>query len=329
MEPNINEAAEEIKEEAAEEVKRTPPERARGTTETMADYAAELEDSLKRIHAGDVMKATVVSFDELGVTADLDYYAPGKIPAEEMSADPAFSVMSDVQIGDEFMAVVTNVDDGSGNIVLSKKQADSEYAWDKLQEMKDNRTLITGKIAGVTRSGAVLYVEGVRSFIPASKLDLKYVEDTEPYLGRTVNVLISEVDKDNKKLILSAKELLTEAALAKREENVKKLQVGSIVEGTVETIKEYGAFVDIGNDMSGLLHISQITDHRINHPSAVLKEGQKVTVMITKIENGKISLSMTAIKDAKEAEAEEEARGYKNEYVPNNPFAALLKDIKL
>ena len=297
--------------------------------ESMDDYAAELEDSLKRIHAGDVMDATVVAFDEEGVTVDLNYYAPGKIAAGEMSADPNFSVMSNVNIGDQFKAVVLQVDDGSGNIVLSKKEADQDWAWDKLTRMMEDKTMITGKIADVSRAGATLYVEGVRGFIPASKLDIKYVEDTAPYLGRTVNVLISEVDEEQHKLILSAKEILTEAALQKRSEGVKKLQVGSVVTGTVESLKDYGAFVDIGDGITGLLHISEISEKRIKHPKVVLKEGQQISVMIMKVEDGKISLSMKAIAAAQAEEVEEEAHEYRSEYIPNNPFAALLKDIKL
>ena len=297
--------------------------------ETMDDYAQELEDSLKRIHAGDVMEATVVAFDEEGVTVDLDYYAPGRIPAENMSADPFFSCMSDVNIGDQFKAIVTQVDDGSGNIILSKKDADQEYAWEKLQKMKEDRTLISGKISGVSNAGATMYVEGIRGFIPASRLDIRYVEDTEPYLGKQVNVLIHDIDEEGHRLILSAKELLTEAALQKKSEDIKQFKVGSIVKGKVETLKDYGAFVDIGNGISGLLHISQISDKRIKHPKAVLAPGQEIDVMITKIENGKISLSMKAVGESQEQEIEEEASEYKSEYVPNNPFADLLKDINL
>lgn len=315
------------------EVVQTMPRREHGTTETMDDYAQELEDSLRRIHAGDIMDATVVAFDEEGVTVDLDYYAPGRIPAEEMSADPSFSVMSDVNIGDTFKAVVKQVDDGSGNIILSKKDGDLEFAWDSLVQMMEDQTLISGKIVDVLKSGAIMYVEGIRGFIPASKLDLKYVEDTAPYLGKKINVLISEADPEEHKLILSAKELLTEAAIQKRSEQVKKLTVGSIVEGTVESLKEYGAFVNIGNDVTGLLHVSQISDKKIKHPKVALSVGQRINVMITKIENGKISLSMKAVHDAAqeadEQEAEEEAARYRSEYVPNNPFAALLKDIKI
>lgn len=302
-------------------------------TESMDDYAQELEDSLRRIRAGDVMDATVVAFDEEGVTVDLDYYAPGRIPAEEMSADPSFSVMSDVTVGETFKAVVKQVDDGSGNIILSKKEGDMEFAWDRLVQMMEEKTLISGKIVEVIKSGAIMYVEGIRGFIPASKLDLKYVEDTEPYLGKKINVLISEADPEDHKLILSAKELLTEAAIARRSENVKKLSVGSVVKGTVESLKEYGAFVNIGNDVTGLLHVSQISDRKIKHPKVALSVGQQIDVMITKIEDGKISLSMRAVKEAAQAadeqEALEEAAEYKSEYVPNNPFAALLKDIKL
>ena len=297
--------------------------------ESMDDYSKELEDSLKRIHAGDCMDATVVAFDEEAVTVDLNYYAPGKIMAEDMSDDPTYSVMSCVNIGDQFKAIVKQVDDGAGNILLSKKEADVEYAWEKLVEMKENKTLITGKVAETNGAGAIMYVEGIRGFIPASKLDIRFVEDTSTYQGKTINVLISEVDEDSHRLILSAKELLMEAALQKKSESVKQLKVGSVVTGTVETLKEYGAFVDIGDGITGLLHISEISEKRIKHPKVVLHVGQEIQVMITKVEDGKISLSMKAITQAEEEAAEAEASEYISEYVPNNPFAALLKDIKL
>ncbi len=298
-------------------------------TESMDDYTEEIDASLQKIYPGDVMNCTVVAVDETAVSVDLDYYAPGKIPAEEMSADPLFSVFTDVQIGDTFKAIVQSPDDGSGNIILSKKEADAEFAWEKLEELKEAETVISGTISGVTNNGAVLYVEGIRGFIPASKLALKYVEDTNPYLGKPVSVRIAEVDKGRKKLILSAKELLIEEAAEKKLAAVSKLSVGSVFEGTVEKIMDYGAFVNIGNDLSGLLHISEISENRIAHPKAVLKPGQKVKVKIIRVENGKISLSMKAAREAEEEILNEEATEYKSEYVPNNPFADLLKNIKL
>ena len=297
--------------------------------ESMDDYTAEIDASLQKIYPGDVMDCTVVAVDETAVSVDLDYYAPGKILPEEMSADPLFSVFTGVQIGDRFKAIVQQADDGAGNIILSKKEADKEFSWEKLEQMKEEKTVISGTVSGITNSGAILYVEGIRGFIPASKLDLKYVEDVNPYLGKPVRVIITEVDKIRSKLILSAKELLVEAAAEKKLEEMKRLSVGSVMEGTVEKIMDYGAFVDIGNGLSGLLHVSEISEKRIAHPKAVLKNGQKVEVTIIRIENGKISLSMKAAKEAEEEELNEEATEYKTEYVPNNPFADLLKDIKL
>lgn len=294
--------------------------------ESMDDYKTEVDSSLRKIYEGDVMEGEVIAFNEHGVILDLSYYATGRVPADEMSADPAFNIMTDVQIGDRFQAVVKAVDDGKGNILLSKKAAESEYSWDKLRKLKEEETVISGTVTEVVRSGAIMYVEGIRGFIPASKLDYKYVEDTAPYLGRQLNVRVFEVDEDRQKLILSAKELAAAAYVEQQAQNVSRLSVGSIVTGTVEKLQNYGAFVDLGDGISGLLHVSEISDKRINHPKAVLREGQSVEVMIIRIENGKVSLSMKALQAAKEQEVEEEAHEYKSEYVPNNPFADLLKD---
>ncbi|MBQ9032227.1 MAG: S1 RNA-binding domain-containing protein [Parasporobacterium sp.] len=294
--------------------------------ESMEDYSRELESSLRKIHEGDVMEGEVIAFNEHGVILDLSYYATGRVPVEEMSADPSFNIMTDVQIGDRFQAIVKSVDDGKGNILLSKKAAETEYSWDILKRMKEEKTVITGTVSETVRAGAIMYVEGIRGFIPASKLDVKYVEDTSPYLGRKLSVQVFEVDEERQKLILSAKELATQAYMEQQEASISRLQVGSIVQGTVESLQNYGAFVDLGDGISGLLHISEISDTRIAHPKAVLRTGQTVSVMIRKIENGKVSLSMKAVQEAKEQETEEEAREYRSEYVPNNPFADLLKD---
>jgi len=294
--------------------------------EKMEDYADELNSSLRRIYPGDIMEGEVIAFNEHGVILDLNYYATGRVPADEMSADPAFSIMTDVKIGDRFKAVVKTVDDGKGNILLSKKAAEAESSWDNLRKLKEDGTIVSGTISETVRSGAIMYIEGVRGFIPASKLDVKYVEDTSPYLGRRMNVKVFEADEERDKLILSAKEIMTEKYVEQQAQNISRLSIGSIVKGTVESLQNYGAFVDIGDGISGLVHISEISDKRINHPKAVLRVGQQVDVMITKIENGKVSLSIKAIEAAKEQEAEEEAHEYRSEYVPNNPFADLLKD---
>ena len=293
-------------------------------TETMEDYKEELEKSFRQIHVGDVLEGTVIDVDETGVLMDLDYYAPGRIPVEEMSADPHFDIMDAVRIGDRYSATVKRRDDGHGNIILSKKDADNELSWEKLKRMMEEKAVITGKITETVRGGAILYVEGIRGFIPASKLALAYVEDPSEYLHRTVEVQVADVDEEDRRLVLSAKELLQAKAIEEKNQRIARLAVGNIVEGTVETIKEYGAFVDIGDGISGLLHISQISAQRIKHPGAVLREGDKVKVMITKVQDGKVSLSMKAVADltAKELQEEEE-----NEYHDDGEAVTSLGDL--
>ncbi|MCF0228306.1 MAG: S1 RNA-binding domain-containing protein [Parasporobacterium sp.] len=295
--------------------------------ETMEDYKDVLESSLRKVYEGDTMEGEVIAFNEHGVILDLSYYATGRIPVEEMSADPSFNIMTDVHIGDRFSAIVKSVDDGHGNILLSKKTAESEYSWDKLKKYMEEETVISGTVTEVKPKGVIMYVEGIRGFIPASKLGVKYVEDTAPYLGKKLQVKVADVNEEAEKLILSAKEILTEEFVQQQSENISRLSVGSIVEGTVEKLQNYGAFVDIGDGISGLLHVSEISDKRINHPKAVLRVGQKVQVMITRIDNGKVSLSMKAVQAAEEQKLEEETpHEYHSEAAPNNPFADLLKN---
>jgi len=299
------------------------------TTEKMSDYADELERSFHQVHAGDVMDCTVVGVDETGVTVDLNYYAPGFIPAEEISADPHFSIMEDVFIGDSFQATVTKRDDGKGNILLSRKEADDTLSWDKLKKMMEEKTVISGKIQEVVKSGAILYVEGVRGFIPASKLALDYVEDTSAFLNHIVEVQVINVDAEAKKLVLSAKDILWTAAREKKKAKISRVTPGTIVEGTVKSLKDYGAFVEIGEGIEGLLHISQISEKRVRNIYSVLKEGQTVKALITKVENGKISLSMKALEEALTAEkAEEEPEEYSDNGEATTSLAGLLKGLK-
>ncbi len=304
------------------------PELAEG--EGMADYKDELEASFRQIHVGDVLTGRVIDVDETGVLMDLSYYAPGRIPVEEMSADPHFDILSAVKIGDEFQGTVIKRDDGKGNIVLSRKQADDELSWDKLKKMMEEKTVVEGKITEVVKAGAILYVEGIRGFIPASKLALEYVEDTKEYLNRYVRVQVIGVEEDTKRLVLSAKELLQEQAIEEKNKKISRLVPGNIVEGTVETLKDYGAFVDIGDGISGLLHISQISEQRVKNIRAVLKEGQKVKAVITKVDNGKVSLSMKALIEQIATErAEEEPQEYSDNQAASTSLGDLLKGLKL
>lgn len=274
--------------------------------ETMKDYEAELEASFKRIEEGDILMGTVISADEKEVILDLKYYAEGIIPAEEYSREPGFCIKDEVHVGDEVSATVMRRDDGHGNILLSRVSAADILAWDKLQELKESKEVLDVVVKGVVNGGVVAYVEGVRGFIPASKLSLQYVEDTNEYLNRPIQVQVFDVDKEEKRLILSAREILREKAEEERKNKVSNLEIGLITEGRVESLQTYGAFVNLGNGLSGLVHISQICEKRIKKPSEVLSVGDKVKVKVTGIKDGKISLSIKEASDMMAKEIEEE-----------------------
>lgn len=274
--------------------------------ETMKDYEAELEASFKKIEEGDILTGTVISADEKEVILDLKYYAEGIIPAEEYSREPGFCIKDEVHVGDEVSATVMRRDDGHGNILLSRVSAADILAWDKLQELKESKEVLDVVVKGVVNGGVVAYVEGVRGFIPASKLSLQYVEDTNEYLNRPIQVQVFDVNKDEKRLILSAREILREKAEEERKNKVSNLEIGLITEGTVESMQTYGAFVNLGNGLSGLVHISQICEKRIKKPSEVLSVGDKVKVKVTGIKDGKISLSIKEASDMMAKEIEEE-----------------------
>ena len=274
--------------------------------ETMKDYEAELEASFKKIEEGDILTGTVVSVDDKEIIVDLKYYAEGIIPVEDYSREPGFNVKEEVHPGDEVSATVVRKDDGNGNILLSKVEATDVLAWDKLKELKASGEVLDVVVKGVVNGGAVAYVEGVRGFIPASKLALNYVEDANEYLNRHIQVQVIDVNKEDKKLILSAKEILRENAEEERKNKISNIQPGFVTEGIVESLQPYGAFVDLGNGVSGLVHISQICEKRIRKPSEVLAVGDKVKVKVTAVKDGKLSLSIKEATDMMAKEVEEE-----------------------
>lgn len=274
--------------------------------ETMKDYEKELNESMKKIEEGDILTGTVVSVDEKEVILDLKYYAEGVIPAEDYTREPGFNLKEEVHPGDEVSATVVRKDDGNGNILLSRVEAADVLAWEKIREYKESGEALDVTVKGITNAGVIAYVEGVRGFIPASRLSLGYVEDTEEYLNRQIRVQVIECDKDSKKLILSARELLREQAEEERKKKISNVQVGLVTEGTVESLQPYGAFVDLGNGLSGLVHISQICEKRIKKPSEVLSVGDRVKIKVTAVKDGKLSLSIKEASDMMAKDIEEE-----------------------
>lgn len=301
-----------------------------GTTETMEDYKEALEASYRRVRPGDIVTGTVIDVNDQDVTIDFNYYAPGRIPVTELSDDPTYHVLENVTVGDTLTATVVKTDDGAGNMLLSCKDAAEELAWDKLQEAQKTKKVYNVKVAGAVNGGCVAYVEGVRGFIPASKLALEYVEEPADYLNKELDVQVISVDEGAKRVVLSAKELLLAKVMEEKNKKINKYTVGTVMEGTVEQLKDYGAFVNIGDGITGLVHISQISDRRLKHPSQVLKEGDKVKVKIIKIENNKISLSIREAAELTSREVEEEGPAeYEDNGAAATGLGALLKGFKL
>lgn len=293
--------------------------------ETMKDYEKELEASFRKINEGDVIQGTVIDVNEEEVSLDLKYYTQGIIKAADMSDDPGFSVLDDVKIGDVIEASVVKMDDGQGNILLSKKEANAELAWGVLNKYLEEKTALTVKVNGVVNAGVIAYVEGIRGFIPASHLALSYVEDLNTYQGKELTVRVITVDKEKKKLVLSAKEILREQEKEAHDHKIAMLVPGTVMEGTVESLQPYGAFVDLKDGLSGLVHISQISQKRIKKPSEVLSVGDKVKVKILNTDNGKISLSIKAATEEKEVEETERVDTAK--YSSKESFGTSLGDI--
>lgn len=298
--------------------------------ETMDDFKEELEASFRRVQEGDIISGTVIDVDEEEVTLDLKYYAQGIIKVEDLSSDPDFAVLKEVHKGDVIEATVVKTDDGRGNIQLSKKEANEILVWDKLKTMLEEKTTVTVRIKETVKSGVVAYLEGVRAFIPASQLALGFVEDTESWVGKEVAVRVITVDESKKKLVLSGKAVAREAAKEERNHRISMLVPGSVCEGTVESLMPYGAFIDLGEGLSGLVHISQISERRIGNPSEVLKVGQKVKVKILNTNNNKISLSMKALaEEMVDTEGVADLDAYTTKESTGTSLGSLLAGIKL
>lgn len=215
------------------------------------------------------------------------------------------------------------------NASFSDFRDDDMQVWDKLVQMKEDKTEFEVTVEGVVKGGVIAYVDGIRAFIPISKLALHYVENPEDYLKKTLNVRVFEVDEQENRLILSAREILKEKEDAQKREKIDNIKVGSIVEGTVESLQTYGAFIDLGDHISGLVHVSQISEKRIKSPKAVLSVGDHVTAKVIKNEEGKISLSMKALMEVKEEQEEPVDFDMPKSEEISTSLGSLLKGLKL
>lgn len=299
-------------------------------SETMADFEKEIDASFRKLNEGEVLEGTINTVDENAAYVDINYHTQGIIKKSDFSDDPSFSMQS-INPGDTIQAVVLSDDNGEGYVALSVKEAVKALAWETVKKYAEEGTVLTLKIGGIVNKGVIVYVEGLRGFIPASHLDIGYVEDTNVYLNKTVEAKVITADEEKNRLVLSVKEVLFEKRREEKERKINAIIPGSVVEGKVESLMPYGAFIDLGDGISGLVHISQIAQKRIESPGEVLKVGQEVKAKVLKVADGKISLSIKAAEDQEPApKAKEElAINYKDEGNATTGLGALLAGIKL
>ena len=181
---------------------------------------------------------------------------------------------------------------------------DDANPWNVVQSYMENKTVLPVKVEGIVNGGAIAMVEGLRGFIPASKLSLSYIEDLETYLLKDIEVRVIEVNQAEERLILSAREILKEKEKKAMEEKIAGLKTGTVLTGKVESLQNYGAFVRLEDGLSGLVHVSQISQKRVKSPKDVLNVGDEVKGKIIGIKDGKISLSMKALEEREEAPVE-------------------------
>ena len=204
---------------------------------------------------------------------------------------------------------------------------DDANPWNVVQSYMENKTILPVKVEGIVNGGAIAMVEGLRGFIPASKLSLSYIRDLETYLLKDIEVRVIEADEAENRLVLSAREILKEKEKKAMEEKIANIQIGTVMTGTVESLQNYGAFVRLEDGLSGLVHVSQISQKRVKSPKDVLNVGDEVKVKIIGIKDGKISLSMKALEEPEEAPVEK-VEIPKSENIGTN-LGDLFKNLKL
>ncbi|MCG7406426.1 30S ribosomal protein S1 [Paenibacillus sp. ACRRX] len=261
------------------------------TAETTNQEALENFVALKK---GDTVKGTIVKIDDDQAYVSIGYKYDGIIPVRELSSVSVDKASEVVQIGQEVEAKVVSVDDNKERLVLSKRQVDSGSAWETMQKHFEDQDAFEVTVAEVVKGGIVADV-GVRAFIPASMVERHFVEDFSDYKGRTLRVKVKEIDRENNKLILSQKDVLDAEFESNKQRVMEGLKEGQELEGTVQRLTQFGAFVDVGG-VDGLVHVSELAWQHVEKPADVVQEGQQVKVKVLKVDpaNGKISLSLKA-----------------------------------
>jgi small subunit ribosomal protein S1 len=256
------------------------------------ELARAYEETVKSFEEGDIVSGRVVAVDKDEVLLDIGYKSEGVIPARELSIKQDVDPREVVKVGDEIEALVTQKEDKEGRLILSKKKAQYERAWGQIEKIMAEDGVVTGTVIEVVKGGLIVDI-GLRGFLPASLVDLRRVRDLHPYVGKKIEAKIIELDRNRNNVVLSRRKYLEEAQSQDRRRFLEELQRGEVRKGTVSSIVNFGAFVDLGG-VDGLVHVSELSWRHVEHPSEVVQVGQEVEVEVLDVdlERERISLSL-------------------------------------
>ncbi|MBO7675620.1 MAG: 30S ribosomal protein S1, partial [Atopobiaceae bacterium] len=259
------------------------------------DVSADEMDSLidgtiANFDEGDIVTGTVVKIEHDEVLLDIGYKSEGVIPARELSIRKDVDPSEIVGLGDQIEALVLQKEDKEGRLILSKKRAEYERAWNRVEERFQSGENVEGEVIEVVKGGLILDI-GLRGFLPASLVDLRRVKDLTAYLGTRIEARVIEMDRNRNNVVLSRRVVLEEARKAERQGIIQQLKAGMRLTGTVSSIVDFGAFVDLGG-IDGLVHISELSWNHVNNPSEVVKVGQEVEVEVLDVDLNRERISL-------------------------------------
>jgi small subunit ribosomal protein S1 len=255
---------------------------------SMADFEKALASEAVNFEVGNLVRGKVHGYDSDGVYVDIGGKSLALVPANEIAADETADLTALVPVGEEQEFIVIKEENGEGQVTLSKRQLIVKYAWDKVAEIQANKESILLKVSGVNKGGITVNFQGIRGFIPRSQV---IERDLESLVGTNINAIIIEANAEDKKLVFSQKQ-------ATRSASFSQLELGTLITGTIASIKPFGAFVDFDGS-TGLLHVSQVSQSRVEAVDELLAVGQTIKALIVSLDesSGKIGLSLKVLEN--------------------------------
>ncbi|MEA1902569.1 MAG: 30S ribosomal protein S1 [Actinomycetota bacterium] len=287
-------STEEESTEAAETVERET-KAAPNLSELLDDFGDDFEKAIEatvlKFKEGDIVEGSIVSVDAEGAMVDVGYKSEGLIPGRELSIRNNVDPKDVVNVGEVVEAVVLDMEDDEGRMILSKKRAMYERAWGKIQKISDEDGTVEGTVIEVVKGGLIVDI-GLRGFLPASLVDLRRVRDLDPFIGDTITAKVIELDRQRNNVVLSRRAHLEDALAEERTEFLDNLAEGEIRDGIISSVVNFGAFVDLGG-MDGLVHVSELSWQHVNHPGELVKVGDKVTVKVLEVDRDRERISLS------------------------------------